>query len=324
MFIVQKNWQQQLKQALNGQSSRRLRQHPDFSEAGDDLFKTVITDEINTAIEQADAPDALRRQFLPTTEESHINPNAYNDPVGDHDALAQQGIIHKYHGRILLVTSGSCAVNCRYCFRRHFPYQQQLASRHNWQAVVAYLRAHPEVHEVILSGGDPLTLSTQSLTTLTDQLKDLPQLKTLRIHSRMVTVLPDRIDPAFLKWLDSLPWRKVLVTHINHAGELTDNAMSSIRQLKKHHITLLNQSVLLKGVNDQPESLIELSHRLFDYGILPYYLHLFDQVQNATHFDVDVNRAQSIYNEMRRQLPGYLLPKLVKEEAGEPAKTPLI
>lgn len=317
-------WQQQLKQALSGRTSEKLRQHPDFSHAGDGLFKTVITDEVNTAIEESSQPHVLLNQFLPINRETNIHPDFNQDPVGDHNALAQQGIIHKYHGRVLLVASGSCAVNCRYCFRRHFPYQKQLASRRNWQAVVSYLHNHPEVHEVILSGGDPLTLTTQSLTDLTDRLIELPHIKTLRIHSRMVTVLPDRIDGEFLNWLDALPWRKVLVTHINHADELTHKAMGSLHHLKQHSITLLNQSVLLKNVNDDADTLINLSHKLFDEGVLPYYLHLFDRVQNAAHFEVSLSRAQRIYARMRSQLPGYLLPKLVKEEAGEHSKTPLI
>lgn len=322
-YPVQKNWHQQLKKALNGHSGHPLRQYADYSEAGEALFRTVITDDITTAISQADEPNALIRQFLPTDAETKHHKGYHQDPVGDRDALAQQGIIHKYHGRVLLVASGSCAVNCRYCFRRHFPYQQQMASRNNWQAVVKYLSAHPEVHEIILSGGDPLTLGTQTLTELTNQLSTLSHIKTMRIHSRMVTVLPDRIDGEFLDWLDSLHWQKVLVTHINHADELTPAANNSLNQLQQHGVTLLNQSVLLKGVNNHSDTLIKLSHKLFEQGVLPYYLHLFDRVQNAAHFDVDLPQAQSIYEQMRAQLPGYLLPKLVREVSGQPAKTPI-
>ena len=322
-FVVRQPWQQQLKRALNGQSTSSLRQHTDYSEAGDALFRTVATDEIITAINQAGNPSALIKQFLPTEIERHEAENYYQDPVGDQNALAQQGIIHKYHGRVLLVASGSCAVNCRYCFRRHFPYQQQLASRNNWHAVIEYLTTHPDIHEIILSGGDPLTLSTQSLESLTNQLIKLTHIKTLRIHSRMATVLPDRIDHTLLSWLDSLPWQKVFVTHINHTDELTEKAIKSLQRLKQHNVNLLNQSVLLKGVNDNADELIQLSHILFAQGILPYYLHLFDRVQNAAHFDVDINRARTIYEEMRIQLPGYLLPKLVKEDAGQLAKTPV-
>ncbi|KAA3640599.1 MAG: EF-P beta-lysylation protein EpmB, partial [Proteobacteria bacterium] len=320
---MQKQWQKQLKRALNGQSANQLRQHTDYSESGNDLFHTVITDEITTAVNQAGNPKAIVRQFLPIAAETEISEDYHHDPVGDLDALAQQGIIHKYHGRVLLVVSGSCAVNCRYCFRRHFPYQQHLASRHNWQTVINYLAKHPEVHEVILSGGDPLTLKTDHLQSLTDQLSDLAHIKTLRIHSRMATVLPDRIDADFLAWLDSLPFHKVMVTHINHADELTNQAKNSLKRLKQHQVTLLNQSVLLKQVNDDADVLIELSHALFSQGVLPYYLHLFDRVQNAAHFDVNLSQAQQIYEKMRRHLPGYLLPKLVREESGQMAKTPV-
>ena len=321
---MQKPWQQQLKLALSGRSGHALQQQADYNEGANDLFKMVCTDEITTAVKQAHNPKAIIRQFLPTSAEHHVTEGYQQDPVGDQDALAQQGIIHKYHGRVLLVASGSCAVNCRYCFRRHFPYQQHLASRHNWQAVIDYLSKHTEVHEVILSGADPLTLTTKTLTALTDRLSDLDHIKTLRIHSRMATVLPDRIDADFLAWLDSLPFHKVLVNHINHADELTQQAKTSLNQLKQHGVVLLNQSVLLKGINDNADDLVELSHALFKQGVLPYYLHLFDRVQNAAHFDVELSQAQHIYAEMRRKLPGYLLPKLVKEIAGEKAKTPVL
>ena len=321
---MRQSWQQQLKRALNGQSGNDLQQHPNYSEAGDALFRTVVTDEIVAAAQQAEKPNAVVNQFLPIEAETQVNADYHQDPVGDHDALAQHGIIHKYHGRILLVTSGSCAVNCRYCFRRHFPYQKHLASRHNWRAVIGYLSSHTEVHEVILSGGDPLTLSTANLQSLTDQLSDLAHIKTLRIHSRMATVLPDRIDTDFLNWLDSLRFNKVLVNHINHADELTDKAKNSLKRLKQHQVVLLNQSVLLKGINDDAKDLIKLSHVLFSQGVLPYYLHLFDRVQNAAHFDVDLEQARQIYEIMRQQLPGYLLPKLVKEESGQTAKTAIL
>lgn len=316
-------WQQQLKKALNGQSAEPLRNHSDYSNAGHELFKTVSTDEVNTAIQQSHTPDVIRRQFLPRQEETQKTDGYHDDPVGDQNALAQQGIIHKYHGRVLLVASGSCAVNCRYCFRRHFPYQKHLASRHRWQAVITYLHEHPEVHEVILSGGDPLTLTTESLQLLTDQLADLPHIKTVRLHTRMVTVLPDRIDQSLLAWLETLPFHKVLVTHINHTDELTDNAKKSLRELSQRDVRLLNQSVLLKDINDDANVLIQLSHDIFAQGVLPYYLHLFDRVQNAAHFEVSLDQARRIYEYMRRHLPGYLLPKLVKEEAGQTAKTPV-
>jgi len=321
---MQQLWQQQLKRALNGQSARDLRQHADYSEAGDALFKTVVTEEVATAAKNASHADAITAQFLPIEAETQVVAGYHHDPVGDHDALAQKGIIHKYHGRVLLVASGSCAVNCRYCFRRHFPYQKQLASRHNWQAVIDYLGKHPEVHEVILSGGDPLTLGTDTLQSLTNQLSDLANIKTLRIHSRMVTVLPDRINNDLLAWLDALSIQKVLVTHINHVDELTEKAIKSLRKLKQHQVSLFNQSVLLKGINDNASDLIALSHLLFSHGVTPYYLHLFDRVQNAAHFDVPLQQARLIYEQMRAQLPGYLLPKLVKEESGKTAKTPVL
>ncbi|MCX7544275.1 EF-P beta-lysylation protein EpmB [Marinicella gelatinilytica] len=318
-----KSWQQQLKNALSGDHSKTLQTQEDYSQQAAKLFRPVVTDEVINAIQKQPYTGALSNQFLPTSAETEDHPDFTSDPVGDHNALADQGIIHKYHGRVLLVASGSCAVNCRYCFRRHFPYHKHLASRHNWQAVIDYLSAHTEVHEVILSGGDPLTLTTSSLQSLTDQLTKLNHIKTLRIHSRIPTVLPDRIDKPLMDWLDRLRFHKVLVTHINHADELTDNAINSLNKLKQHNVTLLNQSVLLKSVNDDVDTLIKLSYALFNNGVLPYYLHLFDRVQNAAHFEVDISQAKLIYEGMRRKLPGYLLPKMVQEVAGQTAKTPV-
>jgi EF-P beta-lysylation protein EpmB len=243
--------------------------------------------------------------------------------VGDEAASRTTGVIHKYHGRVLLIASGSCAVNCRYCFRRHFDYRQHFAPRHNWQAAIDYLSARPDVHEVILSGGDPLTLQDETLAGLTHQLSTLQHIKTLRIHSRIPVVLPQRIDQGFLHWAETVALNKVMVLHVNHPDELSEAALQAIERLHQTGFVLLNQSVLLKGVNDQADVLAALSHQLFAHHIIPYYLHQFDAVQNAGHFAVSDQDALYIHQQLRDSLPGYLLPKLVQEVAGEAAKTPL-
>ncbi len=317
------SWQKQLKKALNGQNTTALQNHHNYSEAAADMFKAVVTEEVIRSLENNPNSEALASQFLPIKAETTHHPDFKLDPVGDHDALANQGIIHKYYGRVLVIASGSCAVNCRYCFRRHFPYQQQLGSRQKWQSLIAYLKQHPEIHEVILSGGDPLTLSTNHLRRLTDQLLTLESITTLRIHSRIPTVLPDRIDDELLTWLSQLPLHKVLVTHINHRLEITPAAAIALEKLSKTGVTLLNQSVLLKAINDDVDVLSDLSHSLFNHGILPYYLHLLDRVQNAAHFEVELATAQEIYKELQARLPGYLLPKMVQEIAGQASKTPV-
>lgn len=314
-------WQQALKSALRGSTLERFKNSPLYSTEAGKLFAPVTTDTINDLIDWQNPRDPLFKQFIPHSDELLENADSLTDPVGDHQAEAIPGLIHKYHGRVLLIASGSCAVNCRYCFRRHFPYEKSYAPRNQWQAVTEYIKNNPEIHEVILSGGDPLTLTTQSLQTLSQQLITIKHIKTLRIHSRIPVVMPSRIDDEFMAWSDLLTLNKVMVLHVNHAQELGSEAEQAIVKLKKSGYTLLNQSVLLKGVNDCAGVLTELSHRLFSLGVLPYYLHLFDQVQNASHFAVDTVTAQRIFKKMQNQLPGYLLPKLVIEQAGKPSKT---
>ncbi len=320
-FTMSKTWQQSLKKALKGDTLKKMQESPDYSAKASQLFAPVITETINDLINWQNPHDPLLKQFLPHPQELELDPHSLTDPVGDHQAESVPGLIHKYHGRVLLIASGSCAVNCRYCFRRHFPYEKSYAPRNQWQAVINYIQQHQEIHEVILSGGDPLTLSNQSLQTLTQQLDPIAHVKTLRIHSRIPVVMPSRIDKDFMTWSKSLALNKVMVLHVNHPQELSQSSSKALKKLKKAGFTLLNQSVLLKGVNDSSEVLVALSHQLFAVGVLPYYLHMFDQVQNASHFAVEETRALSIFQHMQKRLPGYLLPKLVVEQAGQPAKT---
>ncbi len=274
-------------------------------------------------IEKGNPNDPLLRQILPLGEELHEVAGYDSDPVGDSNASAAPGVLQKYRGRALLTLTGGCAVHCRYCFRRHFPYGEENPGRDNWKGVVDYLQAHPDVEELILSGGDPLLLDTPQLQRLSDKLLHLPQLKRLRIHSRLPLVLPERIDDALITWLAELPWQRVLVIHANHPHELGREQQTALTRLQQAQLTLLNQSVLLRGVNDDSTTLQQLSRSLFDHGVLPYYLHQLDRVSGAAHFEVADDRARALHQVLQQTLPGYLVPRLVRELAGAPGKQPL-
>ncbi|MCX7514292.1 EF-P beta-lysylation protein EpmB [Frateuria hangzhouensis] len=270
-----------------------------------------------------DPRDPLLLQVLPQLAELDQVPGFVADAVGDLAAREAQGVLHKYHGRALLIASGSCAVNCRYCFRRHFPYGEEIAAAGQWRQALAHLRDDPTISELILSGGDPLALATPKLEELTRGLAALPHVSRLRIHTRLPVVLPERIDPSFLAWLDALPLQKVIVLHANHANEFDEHVDAACATLRQAGATLLNQSVLLRGINDDAGTLAALSERLFSAGVLPYYLHQLDRVQGAAHFEVDDARALALVEAVRGRLPGYLVPRLVREVAGDGSKRPL-
>lgn len=268
-----------------------------------------------------DPRDPLLRQVLPLEDELAEVPGFAADPVGDDAALVAGGVLHKYRGRALLVTTGACAVHCRYCFRRHFPYADANASADGWQSALAYLRSQPDVSEVILSGGDPLTLSDRRLKALADALADIPHLRRLRVHTRLPIMNPARIDDALLDWLAGTRLDPVMVIHANHANEIDATVAEALARLGSRGVTLLNQAVLMRGVNDSADALADLSERLFEAGVLPYYLHLLDRVRGAAHFEVPEAEAVALHAEVAARLPGYLVPKLVREIAGEPGKT---
>ncbi|MDH5786337.1 MAG: EF-P beta-lysylation protein EpmB [Chromatiales bacterium] len=274
-------------------------------------------------IEKGNIHDPLLRQVLPLGEELNAPPGYTTDPVGDGAATALPGLLHKYHGRVLLTLTGGCAIHCRYCFRRHFPYGEENPGRDGWQGVINYLEANPEVDELILSGGDPLLLDTPQLQRLSDKLQQLPQLRRLRIHTRLPVVLPERCDAELLTWLQGLPWQVVIVIHTNHPHELAGSAVENLAALQQIGVTLLNQSVLLRGVNDDVTTLEELSRKLHVCGVLPYYLHQLDRVLGATHFEVSDEEAISLHTTLSNRLSGYLVPRLVREIAGEGAKQAL-
>ena len=267
--------------------------------------------------------DPLLQQVLPLGAELDYQPGFTEDPLGESDSNPIPGLIHKYHGRVLLIVSGGCAINCRYCFRRHFPYSDNNPSRSERQQMLDYLRNDPTITEVILSGGDPLAASDQLLAELVNDIATIPHITTLRVHSRMPIVIPQRINPSCLQWLTGTRLKVVMVVHCNHANEINQPVRKSLNQLKLAGITVLNQAVLLAGVNDDAESLIALSEALFAAGALPYYLHILDTVKGAAHFQVSERQGQQLINELLAHLPGYLVPKLVKEVAGASSKIPI-
>ena len=235
------------------------------------------------------------------------------DAVGDMQARRGGGVIHKYAGRALLVATGSCAVHCRYCFRRHYPYAEDTAAAAGWRDAVAVIAGDDAIHEVILSGGDPLSLADHKLAELTDALRAIPHLRRLRIHTRLPVVLPERVDSGLLAWLRGLPWPLVVVLHANHANEFDHAVDTALAALRGTGATLLNQAVLLRGVNDSVAALAELCERGHAAGVLPYYLHQLDRVVGAAHFEVDDAHALALIDELRQRLPGYLVPRLVRE-----------
>jgi len=288
-----------------------------------DLFPLRVPRGYVKRMAKGDPHDPLLRQVLPLDQELSSPPEFVADPTGDLPAMVAPGVLHKYHGRVLLVTTGACAVHCRYCFRRHFPYAEANPAADQWNDAVAYLRGHPDVDEVILSGGDPLVLSDRRLQQLGEQLDAIPHLKRLRLHTRLPVVLPERITDDLLQWLRNSRLQPVLVMHVNHASELNAEVADACARLARHGVTLLNQAVLLRGVNDDPDSLVALSERLFKIGVIPYYLHLLDPVQGAAHFHVEPRQAQDLAAELSARLPGYLVPRLVNEVPGAPGKSAL-
>lgn len=268
--------------------------------------------------------DPLLLQVLPHHLELEEHPEFVTDPLGEEAANQLPGVLHKYKSRFLLTLTGACAVHCRYCFRRHFPYEENLPKNEDWLNIKNYIEANPNINEIILSGGDPLTLSNRKLALWLERLSSLKQIQILRIHSRVPIVIPNRIDEQLISLLKNSRLRIVLVVHSNHASELDDFTCSKLLQLSDHHITALNQAVLLKGVNDSAQTLIDLSYRLFEARVMPYYLHVLDKVKGAQHFDLESSKIDDIYRDVLANLPGYLVPKLVREIAGEKNKTPLL
>ncbi|WP_029686528.1 EF-P beta-lysylation protein EpmB [Tatumella saanichensis] len=286
------------------------------------LFALRVPRAFIARMKKGDPRDPLLLQVLTQQQELTVTPGYSTDPL-DEQQSAVPGLLHKYRNRALLLVKGGCAVNCRYCFRRHFPYQDNQGNKRNWQVALDYIRRHPELDEIIFSGGDPLMAKDHEIDYLVSELETIPHLRRLRIHSRLPVVIPDRITPALCERLGSTRLQVIMVTHINHASEVDNTLSAAMGRLKRAGITLLNQAVLLKGINDNAAAQAELSHALFEAGILPYYLHVLDKVQGAAHFYVSDDQARKIMRELLSLTSGYLVPRLAREIGGEPSKTPL-
>ena len=267
-----------------------------------------------------DPHDPLLRQILPLAEETRSPVGFSTDPVGDLDATLAPGLLHKYHGRALMVTTGACAVHCRYCFRRHFPYGDGPHSMAEWEPAIAQIEADASIREVILSGGDPLTLVDGQLARLAHRLAAIPHLRRLRVHTRLPVMIPERVTDELLHWLRGTRLTPLMVIHANHAAELDDDVAGALGRLVDAGIPLLNQAVLLRGVNDSIESLVELSERLLELRVMPYYLHQLDRVRGAAHFEVPKEEGLRLLEELRSHLPGYAVPRYVTEVPGETSK----
>ncbi|WP_457942001.1 EF-P beta-lysylation protein EpmB [Vreelandella alkaliphila] len=322
------SWQRQLSQAIRDPVTLCKRLHLDDSwlpgaSTGHQLFEICVPDAYLTRITPNDPNDPLLRQVLPVSDEASTPQGYVTDPLEEAEHQPVKGLIHKYAGRVLLIASPACAINCRYCFRRHFPYSDNSPSRAQWQEALDYLRADTTLHEAILSGGDPLAANDRQLAWLVEQLENIPHLKRLRIHTRLPVVIPDRVDDALLGWLAATHLQKVMVLHINHANEIDQAVIDACARLKQAGVSLLNQSVLLRGINDSVSTLAALSERLFEAGVLPYYLHVVDPVQGAAHFDVPDAEAKTLVKQLLEHLPGFLMPRLVREVPGKTSKTPL-
>ncbi|WP_428239685.1 EF-P beta-lysylation protein EpmB [Gynuella sp.] len=320
------NWRDQLKEMfrtpealLSYLNLAADKDHPDLLSPVVQGFSLKVTRHYASLMRKGDWNDPLLLQVLPQIKELDVHPGFVAEPLQELEAMVVPGLIHKYAGRILLVLGGACAVNCRYCFRRNFDYADQGLSDASIPAVIEYIRNDPSITEVILSGGDPLLWPTRRLKSLTTELCAISHLETLRVHSRVPVVLPGRLDQEFCEWWNALPLKKVMVLHANHGNEFSDQMYWHLKQLAQ--TTLLNQAVLLAGVNDSVVTLTELCRRGFEMGVLPYYLHLLDKVRGAEHFLVTDQKARLLIEQLSHNLPGYLVPKLVREIPGELSKT---
>lgn len=330
MIPIQTNqnlsWSQHLSQALT--SLPELVEHlglpKSLAQQGVEAhqsFKLLVPRPYLSRIEYGNPQDPLLLQILPSAAEMQKVIGYTKDPLEEADHNPQKAIVHKYKRRLLVITTGTCAVNCRYCFRRHFPYGDNQLAQAEWQSVIDYVKHHPEINEVILSGGDPLMMKDSLLADKVRKLEDLPQIKRLRIHSRLPVVIPARVCDEMLAWIKASRLDIVMVWHINHANEIDEELVQAAHRLKRAGVTLLNQGVLLKGINDSVDAQVNLSEAVFSAGILPYYMFTLDPVEGAAHFDIHIEDAQRLMGKVAAELPGYLVPRLAKEIPGKPAKS---
>ncbi len=320
------SWQEAMKDAVRDPDElcRLLDLTPEFTMATREAarqFRLFVPRGFLARMEPGNPADPLLRQVLPLADEMAEVPGFTADPVRDDLAERQPGLLHKYEGRVLLVTTGTCAIHCRYCFRRHFPYDEAPRSIADWQPALDEIAADESVHEVILSGGDPLTLVDSTLATLVDRIAKIPHFRRLRIHTRLPIVIPERVTDEFIDLVRGSRLTPIIVLHANHANELDSHVAAAIGRLADTGILLLNQAVLLAGVNDSLDSQIALCERLIDLRIVPYYLHQLDRVAGAAHFEVPVETGRRIIRQLRNRLPGYAVPRYVAEVPGDGSKS---
>ena len=294
-----------------------------ISEAADIKFPFRVTREFASRMVAGDADDPLLRQVLPVSREAEHTDGFSSDPVGEFALVGDNATLRKYHGRALVVTTGACAIHCRYCFRRDFPYSEAVGG-HNFRAAINAIASDTTIEEVILSGGDPLMLDNEVIANQLLAIDSIDHVQRLRFHSRLPIVLPQRVDQNLLEIFESVRAELVVVVHTNHANEIDLPTADALQRLTGVCSAVFNQSVLLRGINDSASKLAALSRRLFSCGVVPYYLHQLDRVSGSAHFEVDDRRAQMIESELRAQLSGYLVPRLVRETPGANAKLPLV
>ncbi|MUH73259.1 EF-P beta-lysylation protein EpmB [Psychrosphaera haliotis] len=324
---VEPQWQKELKQSFSRLddllsflqiSTENIDQHSEARR----LFSMRVPKPFAKLMMPGDIDDPLLKQVMPSVQEFETKAGFITDPLDEHNS-AQPGLLHKYKSRVLIMFKTGCAVNCRYCFRRHFPYADNSVNKSQLKQHLQYLEDHSEINEVILSGGDPLMAKDDATSWFVSQLELIPNIKRLRIHTRLPVVIPSRITQALCDILKNSRLKTIMVLHINHENEISPELANGLLKLKQANCTLLNQAVLLKNINDNVATQVNLSERLFEVGILPYYLHLFDKVDGASHFNVDEADAKRVYGQMLVELPGFLMPKLVREIGGEASKTPI-
>lgn len=320
-------WQAEMKRAIRSlpELAQRLGLDPGWAPeiTAAEAFPVFVPEPYLARIEHGNPQDPLLRQVLPVAAEDDAAAGFVADPLNERGATLAPGILRKYRSRALLVVTGACAIHCRYCFRREFPYGEGPRGVEAWEPALELVAADPEINEVLLSGGDPLTLADTTLRRLGDRLDEIATLKRLRIHTRLPVVIPSRTTDQLVGWLAESRLQPWMVIHANHPRELDGPVLAGLRRLREAGVQLLNQSVLLRGINDDEATLIELSERLLDGGVLPYYLHQLDPVRGAAHFEVSMARGRELIAAMRAALPGLGVPRYVQERSGEPSKTVL-
>ncbi|WP_445375685.1 EF-P beta-lysylation protein EpmB [Photorhabdus tasmaniensis] len=327
-ILIREDWLKQLTDVITDPDELlqllSLHEHPGLTKGSGArrLFPLRVPRAFAARMQANDPNDPLLLQVITAPEEFTLTPGFSTDPLDEQHSTVP-GLLHKYRNRALLLVKGGCAVNCRYCFRRHFPYEDNKGNKRNWQQALNYVQQHTALDEIIFSGGDPLMAKDHELDWLISNLEKISHIKRLRIHTRLPVVIPARITTTLCDRLSQSRLQVIMVTHINHANEIDPPLRNSMMMLKQAGVTLLNQSVLLRGVNNHSDILADLSNALFDAGILPYYIHVLDKVQGAAHFMVSDEEAKGLIRELLAKVSGYLVPRLAREIGGEPSKTPL-